>query len=285
MGIQQGYVYLKLSGFTNIIKTLWGGMRLFDAYFQKYNIRLPLIFNCDIWNLVEQFYSIDYQPFSVKDLDYKNLKILHIRDAESAASLAGTSLTDYIHTCEQTTLHFYKQYTIPPAVFFNRFKLQPTAAALIKEKQEQINGPYVAVHIRGGDYVCKYQSYEQFITENSRFLEKVILENSDKKILLCTDDQAILSKYVDNSKVFSFSINYELLQKKCVVPADKSLHTSLHLLQDYNISNYDVCLSTFLDFYLLVYSSKLHTNQHNYSTYAEMALQLNDYARKHSIDF
>ena len=105
MAIQQGYVFLKKAGFTNVIKSLYGGMRLFNAYKDKYNTELPLYFNCEIWNLIEKFYKIDYALFEVKELDYKTLNILNIRDAESLASTAGVSIPEYIHNCEPTTLH------------------------------------------------------------------------------------------------------------------------------------------------------------------------------------
>lgn len=289
MAIQYGYVFLKKAGFTNVIKTLYGGIRLFESYRDKYGTELPLYFNCEIWNLLENFYKIDYPHFEIKELEYKKLQtqdeILNIRDAETWATSAGLTIPDYIHACKYSMLHFYKQYKIPPPVFFSKFKLHSTIQDIIREKRELLSSNYIGIHIRGGDYTFKYNGHEHFLQENSAFLEKVIKEHSSTPILLCTDDQTLSKKYVDDKNVFCFSLSKTLLDNNLVIPVETSLHTSLDLLAKFNISEYDLCLNTIVDFYLLAHSSQLYTNQHDYSTYAESVLQLNTFIITNNLTF
>lgn len=283
MAIEQGYVYLKHSGFVNVINTVWGAVRLFNEYEKRFNTTLPIFYNCFLWNNITDFFDIDYPKFFIKELDYNSLSILNIKDAETLSSKENKDLCCYINNTSETTLHFYKQYKVPPHLFFNKFKISSSVKLNIEQLQEQLNGKYIGVHIRGGDYGFKYSCYEEFIKTNSTFIEKIIENHPGHNILLCTDDQTLLTKYVNDATIHNFSLYKKLIQENKFIPPNKSLHTSPQLMKDFGVSEEAMCLGTILDFYLLAFSSKLYTNQHEYSTFAEALSRYNKYITENSL--
>jgi hypothetical protein len=283
MAIEQGYVYLKHSGFVNIINTIWGAVRLFEEYNRQFNTILPIYYNCFLWNNILNYFQVDYPKFFVEELSYSSLSILNIRDAESVCFLENKDLCNYINTAPQTTLHFYKQYKVPPHLFFNKFKLSSHIATTVLQHQEKLNLNYVGIHVRGGDYGGKYSSYEEFVKTNSDFIEKIIDSHSKDKILLCTDDQTLIHKYVDDVTVHNFSLYKSLIHQNKIIPPNRSLHTSPEIMNNFGVSNEDMCVGTILDFYLLLFSSKLYTNQHEYSTFAEALTIYNKYVIQNSL--
>lgn len=283
MAIEQGYVYLKHSGFVNIINTIWGAIRLFEEYNKRFNTILPIYYNCFLWNNITNFFNIDYPNFLIKELDYKSLSILNIRDAETMSSKQNEDLCSFINTVDETTLHFYKQYKIPPKVFFSKFKLNSKLITKALQLQEKLDSKYIGLHIRGGDYGFKYSCYEEFIKINSNFIESILTNETNNKVLLCTDDQTLLNKYVDDINIFNFSLYKDLIQQNKFIPPNKSLHTSPELMKDFNISEEIMCVGTILDFYLLLFSIRLYTNQHEYSTFAEALTRYNKYITQNSL--
>ena len=277
MAIDQGYVYLKNSGFVNILNILWGALRLFESYNKKYNKVIPIVYNCNLWNGITDFYDIDYPDFKVHNLDYKTLNILNIKDAEKEAFESKKDLVDVVHETLATTLHFYKQYRIPPAVFFKKFKLKKWVVDKIIEIQNKLSNHYIGIHVRGGDYTFKYQTHEEFIKVNSQFIEQILREHKGKKILFCSDAQELIERYVDSDKICNFSIYLDLIKKNKKIPSGVSLHTSPNLMASLEVSEQSLCETTILDFYLLMFSKILYTNQHEYSTFAETLKNYNKY--------
>jgi len=277
MAITQGYVYLKNSGFVNILNILWGALRLFEAYNKKYNKIIPIVYNCSLWNGITDFYDIAYPDFRIQSLEYKKLNILNIRDAEKEAFESKKDLVDVIHTSQATTLHFYKQYRIPPPIFFEKFKLKKWLFKKIEELQNKLSNEYIAIHVRGGDYTFKYSSHQEFIKHNSRFIEDILDKHKGQKFLFCSDDQTLIEKYVDSDKVYNFSVYLDLIKQDKRIPSSLSLHTSPNLLNDFAVSEHLLCESTVIDFYLLMFGKILYTNQHEYSTFAEALKNYNKY--------
>jgi hypothetical protein len=130
-------------------------------------------------------------------------------------------------------------------------------------------GNYTAIHVRGGDQIRnKYNSdYEKFLKLHCERIDDIVL-NTNNKILLCTDSQDIVMKYVDNKKIYSKSLVYDLHKENIVIPNDCAIHSKLPHIGE------RVDLSAIIDFYLLFFSKKLYADVNN-SGYAQVATKLN----------
>lgn len=166
---------------------------------------------------------------------------------------------------------------------FKTISLKPHISKQLLDiiKNELDCGDYTVIHVRGGDQIKnKYNSnFEKFLETNCKRIDDIILK-SNNKILLCTDNQDLVKKYVDNKTIFSKSLVYELYKENVYVDSSVSLHTQLlgenpHLIYRSN-------LSAIIDLYLLIFCKTLYADSPN-SGYAQLATRLNRIFLKNNV--
>jgi len=144
--------------------------------------------------------------------------------------------------------------------FFNIYKLQPIILEEISSFYSTLdNGNYTSVHFRGSDILKnKNIDYTDFLINSSKKIEDVI-KNSSNKILLTSDNQDIISKYVDEKKVFSYSLVYDLFKKGIIIDSHQRLHCS-DICKKHSVTEYDVLKSSVIDLFLMAHSKTLHAD-------------------------
>jgi len=144
--------------------------------------------------------------------------------------------------------------------FFTTYKLQPTILEEARHLYKKLdNGNYTSVHFRGSDILKnKKIDYTNFLNNSSKKIED-ILKTANNKILLTSDNQDIMSKYVDNKKIFSYSLVYNLLQKNITLDKHQRLHCS-DISQKHPVTEYDVLKSSVIDLFLMTHSKTLYAD-------------------------
>ena len=134
-------------------------------------------------------------------------------------------------------------------------------------------GHYTAIHVRGSDQIGRKFNldYEKFLKFHFKRIDDIIL-NTNNKILLCSDNQDIVMKYVDNKKIFSTSLVYDLYNESVIIKPECALHSGLIYQQPHMDERVD--LSATIDLFLLIFSNELYADVAN-SGYAQLAAKFN----------
>lgn len=166
---------------------------------------------------------------------------------------------------------------------FKTISLKPHISKQLLDiiKNELDCGDYTVIHVRGGDQIKnKYNSnFEKFLETNCKRIDDIILK-SNNKILLCTDNQDLVKKYVDNRTIFSKSLVYELYKENVYVDSSCAVHSQL--LSTYSHLTYRSNLSAVIDLYLLIFCKTLYADSPN-SGYAQLATKLNRIFLKNNV--
>ena len=149
--------------------------------------------------------------------------------------------------------------------FFEIFSLTKKYSDILQQRTQELNdGNYIGVHFRGSD-MCKHKniSKESFLEQCDKTIQRVKNENKTSIILLASDNQEVLTKYVDNKHIFTYSLPYELYKKGVILDFKTRLHcNNIDFLQNKFVIE-DVCSNSALDFYLLINSKKFYPCGHS----------------------
>lgn len=267
----------RFPGFMHMLSCIWYSLQLCERYNKLFSSNLQVFFEYAAWNNILKTHlninsiNFNHAPVKLTKNNYPlnrhvhRFKYEHLSDTHLQYLY---KLTQPIDGCQLVVTSAYIAQ-IKPDTFFNLFKPTELLKNLIKEKVQLLDNNYVAIHLRGSDKlaVC-YSEFEHFEKRGIDLIEKARKEHSDKKILLCSDNQEFLVKYVDEKTIFSNSLPFLLAKDKKILPRDASVH-GLMLTNSFNISGEDVNINTLLDFYLMVLSTVLYyDNNSGYSCYA-----------------
>ena len=161
--------------------------------------------------------------------------------------------------------------------FFNLYGMQPYLQTQFQDMYNLLNkGNYVGIHVRGSDRIFnKNESYEDFLAVQVGRINKILIEVPDESaILIASDNQDILKRFVDNRKIFSASIAYHLYKKGISLPASESscFCKSKNFWMELGYEREQVSGNALLDFYLLAKSRKFYASE--YSGWAGMINKL-----------
>jgi len=126
------------------------------------------------------------------------------------------------------------------------------------------DGDYICLNFRMQEYIKHVYGIEQAdkyldikLKEYSDKIEKCI-QNTNKKILLCTDSVCLIKKFVDDKKVFSFGYCKKILDNNSEIDLLNIRHLGIHMFpKKVGLSTYDVCEAGFLDYFLMATSKVL----------------------------
>ena len=171
-----------------------------------------------------------------------------------------------------------------PEDFFHIYKLtQKTLQHLQKSYDELDKGEYIAIHCRGGDMIrLKYQEgFDMFFKTQILRIDNILKnQHSNIKVLLVSDNQEILQHYVDNKRVFSTSIALKLLNQNVVIPQLQALHSTDKSYTKNLATEFDMCLSSVQDLFLMAHSKSLYSD-HTNSSFSQTGLFLHRQLQKH----
>ena len=220
-----------------------------------------------------------------------NLKFFKSEDPEMFINNADSyrhdpkSEIEWVNLQSHNNIILDARSTSPPDYdfLFKTISLKPHISKQLLDiiKNELDCGDYTVIHVRGGDQIKnKYNSnFEDFFETNCKRIDDIILKTNNK-ILLCTDNQDLVKKYVDNKTVFSKSLVYELYKENVHVDSSYSIHS--RLVNEQPHLTYRSNLSAVIDLYLLIFCKTLYADSPN-SGYAQLATRLNRIFLKNNV--
>ncbi len=145
--------------------------------------------------------------------------------------------------------------------------MQPYLQTQFQDMYNLLNeGNYVGIHVRGSDRVFnRNESYEDFLAVQTDRINKILMKvPGESAILIASDNQDILKRFVDNRKIFSASIAYHLYKKGISLPASESscFCKSKNFWMQLGYEREQVSGNALLDFYLLVKSKKFYASEY-----------------------
>jgi len=125
--------------------------------------------------------------------------------------------------------------------------------------------------ILGEDYVAFHGRFTDFPYDKEAFLKNFknniegILKSTSSNILLCTDNQELISEYITNKRIFNFSYIKELLVQEIILPPNKPTH-GLDLIEIPNFY-FKMQTSAIIDLLLCIDSSLFYYSVGGYSKF------------------
>lgn len=155
----------------------------------------------------------------------------------------------------------------PTVNLLNYIKFSPEVVEEVNNAKLKLGPNYIAFHRRYTDI-----SYtEKELNELENELNLHVKKNSNN-ILLLTDNQNLIKKYISNPKVFNFSYIKYLQEQNVELDSTKGSHAFYQheSLKNSITHQLNMQKSTFVDFLLGVYSSKLFISKGGYGQFMKM---------------
>ncbi len=249
-----------------------------SEYFDSINIQNVLYHNWNGWECFNNIYDVKHKNFSsnqfvndsnkqiipIQQLDKNNLSI----PSNCIIQIDANRVSNFL-----TKSYFYER-------FFDTFSLTQKYQNILEKRMLELNSRnYVAVQIRGSD-ICRNKniSQKELLLYCEKTLDIVKEKHKDEVILLTSDNQDVLIKYVDNNQIFSYSLPYQLYKNNIKLNFDQRLHcTNIEFTQGLYDLEY-ICSDTALDFFLLINSTSLYADIK--SGFGQVVNQLHKKAKK-----
>lgn len=212
----------------------------------------------------DQIFDVTYPYYSKHSFDLSRLNnFITIQDLSERY---GVTIKDLLKeeitiTEKNIILNAASTAKLPSTLnFFEVYKLQLHVFKKLKNYYTTLDaGNYIGIHFRGSDILKnKKINYEDFLSDASKKIEHIASDNACK-ILLASDNQDIIVKYVDNEKIFSYSLVYTLFQKNVIIENTQRLHCS-DLTARTGVSEYEILENATVDKFLLAHSKKLYAD-------------------------
>lgn len=246
------------AGMTHMFGSVFYALKFSEQLRENEGIKTQVYHNWVGWECFNDVFDVIH-PNYCKDsfINFENLQYIvanKFSNQNNVIIQVDASLTRPYTACE----------------LFTTLKLKPTLLLNFKEKYAQLNnGQYTAVQFRGSDmFKNKNITLEYFLNKCDITIKK-ILSTTDNIILLTSDNQDVLLKYVDNKRIFTTSIGLDLHNKGITLPIHQKLHDANKSFTNNLFTPFDVCFNSFLDFLLLVHGRNLFAD--NISGYGQTA--------------
>lgn len=250
--IKQQIIVKGFAGLTHMLCVINYALDLSEKI-NALGLECEVFYDWAIFKNFHKIFQVQHKNFSKNNFFYSNIEeqlyakkidINKLQD-NNKPIVADSSCTAAIKNITQT-------YKLSDEVF-NKFK----------QNYLSLNkGNYAAIHVRGSDRIAgKYENYSDFLEKKIKNTQLQIEENIKKDLitLICSDNQDILCKFVNNNNVFSFSLPYELHKKNITFHYNDTLHKN-HSKYSTSFDSFESDSNAVIDLYLLMHAKSLHAD-------------------------
>jgi len=171
-----------------------------------------------------------------------------------------------------------------PLDFFKIYKLIPRCFSLFEEAYNNLDkGKYATIHIRGSCIIKNKHNgdYSYFLERQEKRIQEAIKEiPQDLKILLISDNQDLLVKYVDETRVVSTSIPFKMYKQGVTLTPQTKLHCLNKSYTQDKFTAFQIDFSGVLDLFLMAHGKLIYPDT-EYSGYAQTGRELYNRLLKH----
>ncbi len=259
----QIYINPRGTGLTHTLATTTFGLNFSDSL-NKHNINNVIFFDCPNFRSFHEIFNVQHKNFSKQIIE---------------PPIAGTKLsnsyeeTEYLNFLEKTVIITADNIgKMDNEIFLKTYQLTPICLKMLQNSYTELdNGNYATIHVRGscviknkhkGDYNCFMKRQTDRIENAIKEIPKYL------KILLISDNQDVLLKYVDNKRVFTTSIAFKMYERGITLPPEIKLHGLDKNFYQNSFTNFDVDFSGVMDLFLMAHSKMIYPDQ-EYSGYAQ----------------
>jgi hypothetical protein len=246
------------AGMTHMFACIFYALNLSDKLRENYNIQTMVYHDWRGWECFNEIFDVSHS-------NYNNERFINTKNLQYVIANKFAHQPETIIQVDASLTRPYSAYEL-----FTTLRLKPRLLSIFKEKYDWLNnGQYTAVQFRGSDMFKNKNITLEYFLNKCDITIKEILSMTDNIILLTSDNQDVLLKYVDNKRVFTTSISLDLHDKGIALPIHQKLHDANKSFTNNLFTPFDVCFNSFLDFLLLVHSRNLFAD--NISGYGQTA--------------
>jgi hypothetical protein len=202
--------------------------------------------------------NINYINYKFVEPNINSIKI-HAHDKTINKPISVSQMTSLFERYD--SIELWDNRTIvngyPTAGIFDKIKFTTDVYKEFNNCKEVLGEHYIAFHGRFTDYP---HSEEQIFLFKKQI--NYVVENTNSNVLLCTDNQALISEFSNTPRVYNFSYIKHLLNEHINLPKNRGIHT---FTEEQGINLYDMQKSAIIDFLMCIECNEFYSTNGGYS--------------------